>query len=62
MKKVLICGGSGFIGKNLIKYLKKKPYKIFATYKTKKPNNFNYVKWIKSDLTSKNDVEKTIKN
>ena len=61
MKKVLVCGGSGFIGKNIIEYLKKKNYKIFATYNSKVPKKIDYVEWIKSDLTSKNDVRKTIK-
>lgn len=62
MKKILVCGGSGFIGKNIINYFNKKPYKIFATYNSKIPKNFSHVNWIKSDLTSKNDVRKTIKN
>ena len=62
MKKVLICGGSGFIGKNVIKYLKSKNYRIFATYNTKIPKNFSFVKWIKSDLTFKENVKNTINN
>ena len=62
MKKILICGGSGFIGKNVIKYLKAKNYRIVATYNTKIPKNFSFVKWIKSDLTSKEDIKKTINN
>ena len=59
MKKVLVCGGSGFIGQNIIKFLQKKPYKIFATYNSKKPKGLDFVKWIKSDLTSIKDVRKT---
>jgi Nucleoside-diphosphate-sugar epimerases len=53
MKKVLICGGSGFIGKNVIRYLKSKRYRIVATYNTKTLKDFSFVKWIKSDLTLK---------
>ena len=34
--KVLILGGSGFIGKNLSKYLLKKDYEITSTYFKKK--------------------------
>jgi nucleoside-diphosphate-sugar epimerase len=62
MKKVLVCGGSGFIGQNIIKFLQKKPYKIFATYNSKKPKGLDFVKWIKSDLTSIKDVRKTIQD
>ena len=62
MKKILVCGGSGFIGKNIIQFLKNKNYKIYATYKSNKPKGFEFVKWIKSDLTLISDVNRTIKN
>ena len=39
MKKILVCGGSGFIGLNLVKFFKNKNYKVSATYKTKRPKN-----------------------
>ena len=35
MKKVLITGGNGFLGSNIIKLLIKKKYKIFATKRNK---------------------------
>ena len=44
IKKVLITGGSGFVGKSIIKYLKGS-FKITASYNNKKPKN-NNVKWI----------------
>ena len=56
MKKILVCGGSGFIGQNIVNYFASKNYKIFATYNTKKPKNTLGAKWIKVDLTSLNHL------
>ena len=49
MKKILVCGATGFIGSNLIRKINK-PYKIIAVYNKKKPTYFKNIKWIKSDL------------
>ncbi len=56
MKKVLILGATGFIGKNLAKYFAKKQ-KIFCVYNIKKPFENKNIKWIKSDLTKEKDLE-----
>ena len=63
MKKVLICGATGFIGKNITLGLAvNKNYEIHAVrfkrpaYKT--PSN---VKWHKADLRNPNSVDKLIK-
>jgi len=61
MKKILVCGGSGFIGQNIVNYFASKNYKIFATYNTKKPKNTLGAKWIKVDLTSLKKIRKIIK-
>jgi GDP-L-fucose synthase len=62
-KKILIMGGTGFIGKNLVNYFQnKKKYIIYATYfKSKKPLIKN-VKWIKTDLTKEYAVKKITQN
>jgi dTDP-glucose 4,6-dehydratase len=67
MKKILITGGSGFIGSNLINYLIKKNYKIYNLDKLSKvstPEKFktlrnkkNY-KFYKVNLLNKKKVEK----
>jgi nucleoside-diphosphate-sugar epimerase len=62
MKKILVCGGSGFIGLNVVKFFKNKNYKIIATYKTKKPKNLYGAKWIKADLTSQKNIKKVIRS
>lgn len=63
MKRILICGGSGFIGRNIVEnFSKTKNTKIFSTYfKSRKPNIKN-VTWIKVDLRKKSLVYKTLKN
>ena len=51
MKKILILGCSGFIGKNLgYHFSKKKNYKVYGTYLTKKPNIKN-IKFYKLSIT-----------
>ena len=60
-KKLVILGGSGFIGKNMVFFFsKKKKYKIIATYLNNKPK-INNVKFVKCDLTKKENVDKIIK-
>ena len=59
-KKILILGGSGFIGKSLVNYFSKKNI-ITATYYSNK-NRSTSVNWIKIDLTNIKDVKKIFKN
>lgn len=53
-KKVLIFGGSGFIGKNFINKLKKKnSYKILATYSSRKIRNNKNITYTKFNFQNK---------
>ncbi len=61
-KKVLIFGGSGFVGINLSKFLAKKNYSVVSTYANKKPKNIKNVKFVKFDLMSSNFDIKIFKN
>ena len=64
-KTILICGATGFIGKNLLFFFyKQRRYKIKATYfKTLPLKNFRKnVEWIKADLRKISDVKKSLKN
>jgi nucleoside-diphosphate-sugar epimerase len=62
-KKILICGGSGFIGKNLVLYFAKKKYNLIATYYRKKPKDIPAnIKWIKVDLRNFDECIKVTKN
>ena len=57
-KKILIIGGTGFIGTNLIKYLKKKNYNIICASrrKIKKYPDLKNIKYIKADISKKKDI------
>ena len=59
MKKILIVGGTGFIGYHLIKYLKKKNFNLFSI-STKKPQKKRRVKkvtYLIKDISKKNDIK-----
>lgn len=50
-KKIFVTGGSGYLGRHLIKYLKSKNYKIFSpTSKEVNLKNFNQLKKIKNNF------------
>ena len=69
MKKVVVTGGSGFIGSNLVKYLLKNKYFVINIdklsysgnpYKVKNsPTNKNYI-FFKADLNNKNKITKIL--
>jgi GDP-L-fucose synthase len=60
-KAVLICGASGFIGRNIAERLcKRDDIDVYGTYLTKKPVVKN-VTLIKVDLTNESEVEKIVK-
>jgi nucleoside-diphosphate-sugar epimerase len=63
MKKIIILGATGFIGRNLTNYFaKQKGYKVFAVYNKKKPWKNSKVKFLKADLTNKNSVNRVLKD
>ena len=59
MKTILICGATGFIGRNLLEYYcKQKKYNIRAVYH-KKPKLDEYdVEWVHADLRNNEDVRR----
>lgn len=57
-KKILILGGTGFIGKNLVKYYLKKNYWITATYNNSIPFiKHKNIKWLKTNLCNPHQVK-----
>ena len=65
MKKLLILGGSGFIGKNLtLKYSKN--FKVISTYFSNKPIGKEFqkknIKWIKVNLYKESEIKKILKS
>ena len=69
MKKIIVTGGSGFIGSNLVNYLLKKNYFIINVDKlTYSSNNYNkYLlskknyKFFKLDINNKKKIKNIIK-
>lgn len=62
MKKILICGATGFIGRNLAEfYANKKNVEVHGTYYDSKPLKNKNIKMIKCDLTNKAEVDKLLK-
>ncbi len=62
MKKVLVCGATGFIGRNIAEFLAgKDEFEVYGTYFKSEPLNNQKIKMIRADLTNKEDVEIAVK-
>lgn len=62
-RRILVCGGAGFIGTNLILALLDANAKVKATYHVKKPQlSDTRVKFIKADLTKSNDCQLVVRD
>lgn len=63
MKKILIVGGSGFVGTNLVNALsRKKEYKVFSTiFKKRKLKNLKKIKYYRGDLKNPNFCDRITK-
>ena len=57
VKKIIVCGASGFIGKNVVLSLSNDDsYQVFGTYFLRKPEDHPNITYIQVDLTNKNQV------
>jgi GDP-L-fucose synthase len=60
-KKILVCGATGFIGRNVIEYYAKDPaYEAVGVYNQKPPFEHENITWAKADLTNKAEVENVL--
>ena len=64
MKKILICGATGFIGRNLLEYYSNKnEYKVRAThFKRPKIDEYKNVEWVNVDLRNPETVKDVLKD
>lgn len=61
-KKILICGATGFIGRNVAEYFATKDeFDVYGTYFSSEPLNDKRIKMIQTDLTNKEDADKVMK-
>jgi GDP-L-fucose synthase len=61
-KKVLVCGATGFIGRNAAEYFAEQTgYKVFGTYFSSSPLNHPKIQMQQADLTKHEDVDRVIK-
>jgi len=57
-KKILICGATGFIGRNIAeRFASKDEYEVFGTYFNSEPYNYPGLTLIKADLRKPEDVD-----
>lgn len=62
MRRLLVCGATGFIGRNLTEYFAKDPrYQVTAVHHQRPPFSCNGVTWIQADLTQAMDVLKAVR-
>jgi len=64
-KTILICGSTGFVGRNMLEYFgKSSDYKIRATYNIRPPYDVSHlsaeVEWCKVDLRNSDQVEEIV--
>jgi len=62
VKKLLVCGATGFIGRNVAEYFAQNPnFEVYGTYLNSKPYHNDKISLIKSDLTKREDVNRVVK-
>lgn len=61
-QKILICGATGFIGRNMVeKFALNNDFEVIAIYNKRPLFYCENVSWIKADLTNSSDVENALK-
>lgn len=62
-KKILICGATGFIGRNIAESLSQNgSFEVYGTYFRTPPPNIPGIHMIRADLTVREDVERAVKD
>lgn len=61
-KKILVCGATGFIGRNIAEFFAERDdFEVFGTYYKSMPLDNPRIKMIKADLTNRDDVAGAVK-
>lgn len=60
--KILVCGATGFIGRNIAEYLaKREDFQVYGTYLESKPLDNPKIRMLRADLTDKEEVDNVIR-
>ncbi|MEO5333288.1 MAG: NAD(P)-dependent oxidoreductase [Magnetococcus sp. YQC-5] len=60
-KKILVCGATGFIGRNIVEYFAdQKGYDVVGVHHIRPPFNHPGVDWVQGDLTQAQDVDRCL--
>jgi len=60
-KRILICGATGFIGRNMAEsFAEKDNFKVYGTYLYGKPLQNPKIKMVRADLTNKEEVNRVV--
>jgi nucleoside-diphosphate-sugar epimerase len=63
VKKMLVCGATGFIGRNIAEYFaSNSDYEVYGTYCNSKPFKHPDIALLEADLTEKKDVDRVVQD
>lgn len=61
IKTILICGATGFIGRNIVEHYSKDPaYDVIGVYNRRPPFSHSGIRWVRADLTDASQVDKVL--
>lgn len=59
--KILICGATGFIGRNTVEYFSESDdYEVIAVYNVRPPFEYKNVRWVQANLTDPDAVKRIL--
>ena len=62
-KKVLVCGATGFIGRNIIEtFAQEEQFELFGVYNKRPSFEHPNITWLKADLTCQEEVNQVVQN
>src|SRR3990167_4599222 len=61
-RKILVCGSTGFIGRNIAEaFARNDDFVVYGTFLKSKSLNNKRIRMVRADLTDKNDVERAVR-
>lgn len=61
VKRILVCGATGFIGRNMAEHFCRRPeYEVTGVHNKRPAYELQGLKWVKADLTNPRDVDRVL--